>query len=150
MAISYQSVACSTVQLHDVPSFNRSHLIAVCAWEACVIGSFLAILALTRSHIWGKDDLVWIAEVAICGLFVVGAVALLSRRLGRIGGAIVGMLCGLLPSVLIITWVLVAQPGFEASAGGAGFAYMLAAPSGVGGAIAGIICSGRKKASVAA
>jgi hypothetical protein len=130
-----------------MPSFNRCPVIAVCAWEACVIGYFLAALALTGGHIWSTDDIVWIAELAICGLFVVGAVALLSRRFGKVGGAITGLLCGLLPSALILTWVFVARPGFEASVGGAGIAYMLAAPSAVGAAFAGIICSGRKKAS---
>jgi hypothetical protein len=129
-------------------SLTKRLLAAVCAWEVCVIGYFLVVLALTGTHIWGKDDVVWIGELAICGLFVVGAVALLSCRFGKIGGAIAGVLCGLLPSVLILTWVFVARPGFEASAGGAGVAYMLAAPSGVGGAIAGIICSRRTKASV--
>jgi len=146
-AIFRQSIACSTVQLHDMPSFNRS-VIAVCAWEACVIGYFLAALALIGGHIWSTDDLVWIAELAVCGLFVVGVIALLSRRFGKAGGAITGALCGLMPSALMLTWVFVARPGFEASAGGAGIAFMLAAPSAVGGAFAGIICSGRKKASV--
>ena len=136
----------STVQFHNMSLFTKRLLAAGCAWQVCAIGYFLVALALTRSHIWGKDDVVWIAELAICGLFVVGAVALLSRRFGKIGGAIAGVLCGLLPSVLILTWVLVARPGFEASAGSAGVAYMLAAPSGVGGGIAGIICSRRKKA----
>ena len=142
--IYHQSVACSTVQLHDMSSFNRRPLIAVCAWDACVIGSLLVVVALTGSPIWGKDTLVWIAGLAICGLFVVGAVALLPRRFGKIGGAIAGMLCGVLPSILMLTWVFVARPGFEASAGGAGFAFMLAAPSAMGGALAGIICVGGK------
>lgn len=131
-----------------MPSFNRCLVGSVCAWEACVIGYSLASLALTGGHIWSADDLVWIAELAICGLFVVGAVALLSRRFGKVGGAITGVLCGLVPSALILTWVFVARPGFEASAGAAGLAYMLAAPSAVGGAFAGIICSRRKKAPV--
>jgi hypothetical protein len=82
-------------------SLTKRLLAAVCAWEVCVIGYFLVVLALTGTHIWGKDDVVWIAELAICGLFVVGAVALLSCRFGKIGGAIAGVLCGLLPSVLI-------------------------------------------------
>jgi len=129
-------------------SLTKRLLAAVCAWEVCAIGSLLVAVALTGSHIWGKDDVVVIAELAICGLFVVGAVALLSRRFGKIGGAIAGVLCGLLPSVLILTWVLVARPGFEASAGSSGVAYLLAVPSGMGGGIAGIICSRRKKASV--
>jgi hypothetical protein len=131
------------VQLHDMPSFNRP-VIAVCVWEACVIGYFLAALALIGGHIWSTDDLVWIAKVAVCGLFVVGAVAWLSGRFGKVGGAITGGLCGLLPSALMLTWVFLARPGFEASAGGVGISYMLAAPSAVGGAFAGIICSGRK------
>ena len=37
--------------------------------------------------------------------------------------------------------------GFEASAGWAGVANMLAIPSGVGGALARLICSGQKKVS---
>ena len=131
-----------------MPPFNRCLVVAVCAWEACVIGYSLASLALTGGHIWSADDLVWIAELAVCGLIVVGAVALLSRRFGKVGGAITGVLCGLVPSALILTWVFVARPGFEASAGAAGLAYMLAAPSAVGGALAGIICSRRKKAPV--
>jgi hypothetical protein len=129
-------------------SLTQHLLVAVCAWEVCAIGYFLVALALTGSHIWGKDDVVWIAELAICGLFVVGAVAFLSRHFGKVGGAIAGVLCGLLPSVLILTWVVVARPGFEASAGSAGVAYMLAPPSAVGGALAGIICSRQKKVSV--
>jgi hypothetical protein len=40
-----------------MPSFNRP-VIAVCAWEACVIGYFLAALALIGGHIWSIDDLV--------------------------------------------------------------------------------------------
>jgi hypothetical protein len=130
-----------------MPSF-RCLVVAVCAWEACVIGFSLASLALSGGHIWSANDLVWIAELAVCGLFVVGAVALLSRRVGKVGGAIIGVLCGLGPSALMLTWVLVARPGFEASAGGAGLAYMLAAPSAVGGAFAGIICARGKKAPV--
>jgi hypothetical protein len=128
-----------------MPSLNWRPAIALCAWEACVFCCFLAGLALTGGHIWSMDDLVWIAELASCGLFVVGAVALLSRRFGKVGGAITGVLCGLLPSALVLSWVFVARPGFEASAGGAGIAFILAAPSAVGGALAGIVCAGRKK-----
>jgi len=131
-----------------MPSFNRRPFIALCAWEVCVICCFFAALALTGGHIWSTDDFMWIAELATCGLFVVGAVALLSRRFGKVGGAITGVLCGLLPSAFILSWVFVARPGFEASAGSAGIAFLLAAPSALGGAFAGIICSGRKKASL--
>jgi len=131
-----------------MPSFNRRLVIASCAWEVCVICCFFGALALTGGHIWSTDDLVWIAELATCGLFVVGAVALLSRRFGKVGGAITGVLCGLFPSALILSWVFVARPGFEASAGSAGIAFLLAAPSALGGAFAGIICSGRKEPSV--
>lgn len=87
-------------------------LIALCAWEACVVGCFLVSLSLTRAHIWGNDDLVWIAWLAICGLLVVGVVALSSRRFGKVGGAILGGAVGLLPSVLMLAWVLLARPGF--------------------------------------
>jgi hypothetical protein len=131
--------------MREMTSFSGRFLIALCVWETCVIGFVLASIALTRGHFWGKNDLVWIAALAACGLFVIAVVALLSRRFGKIGGAIMGLVCGLFPSVFILTWVLVARPGFEASAGGAGVAYMLAIPSGVGGVLAGVICSGQKK-----
>lgn len=129
-------------------SFLQRLALALCAWEACIVLYFLAVFASIPKHIWGKDDVVWFAQLAVCGLLVVGVVALLSPRLGKIGGAIAGLLCGLLPSVLLFAYVFIVRPGFEASAGTAGIAELLAVPSGVGGALAGIICSGRKKTSV--
>jgi len=129
-------------------SSSGNFLIAVCAWEVTVIGTLLITVALFGTHTWGKDDVVGITKLVICGFVVVGVIAFLSRRLGKLGGAITGVLCGLLPSVLVLTWVFVAKPGFEASAGSAGLAYMLAAPSSFGGMLAGIIFSARKKASV--
>ena len=116
---------------------------AFCVWEACVVLLYLAVFAAEPRHIWGKDDIIWFAMLGVCGLIVVGVVALLSQRLGKIGGAIVGLLCGLLPSLLLFAYVWIARPGFEASAGSAGIAELLAVPSGVGGALAGVICSRR-------
>ena len=58
-----------------------------------------------------------------------------------------GLLCGLLPSALLFAYVLIVRPGFEASAGAAGIAELLAVPSGVGGALAGIVFSRRKRTS---
>lgn len=129
-------------------SFIPRLALAFCAWEACIVLCFLAVFSSIPEHIWSRDDIVWFAKLAVCGLFVVGVVASLSLRLGKIGGAIVGLLCGLLPSVLLFAYVFVVRPGFEASAGTAGIAELLTVPSGVGGAIAGIICSRRKKTSV--
>ena len=129
-------------------SFIQRLALALCAWEACIVLYFLAVFASIPEHIWGMNDFVWFAQLAVCGLFVVAGVAFLSLRLGKIGGAIVGLLCGLLPSVLLFAYVFVVRPGFEESAGTAGIAELLAVPSGVGGAIAGIICSRRKKTSV--
>ena len=120
-------------------SFIQRLALALSAWEACVVLYFLAVFASIPMHIWSKDDVVWFAQLAFCGLFVVGAAALLCLRLGKIAGAMVGLLCGLLPSVLLFAYVLVVRPGFEASAGTAGIAELLAVPSGVGGALAGII-----------
>ena len=127
-------------------SFNGRFPIAVCAWEVCVIGTLLTIFALSGTHIW--SNVVWIALVAICGLIVVGVMAPLCRRFGRLGGVITGLACGLLPTVLIITWVFVAQPGFEASAGIGALAFLIAIPSSVGGMVAGIILSTEKSESV--
>jgi len=130
-----------------MPSFTR-YVVALFAWETCVIGSVFATVLFLGGHIgWSKDDLAWIAELIVCGLVVVGAVAWLSGRFGKIGAAAMGVLFGLLPSMLILAWVFVARPGFEESAGSGGFAMLLAGPSGVGGALAGIICSGKKKTS---
>jgi len=126
-------------------SFIPRLAISLCAWEACIVLYFLAVFATIPEHIWSKDDIVWFAMLAVCGLVVVGPVALLSLRLGKIGGAIVGLLCGLLPSVVLLAYAFVVRPGFEASAGTAGIAELLVVPSGVGGAIAGIICSRRTK-----
>jgi hypothetical protein len=123
-------------------------LVGVCVWQVCVIGSFLALLASRNDHVWSNDDLVWFTRLAVCGLFVVGAAALASLRFGKIGSAIAGLLCGLLPSIIILTLVYVERPGFEATAAGAGIAYLLAVPSGVGGALAGIICARPEKLSV--
>ena len=130
-----------------MPLFNRRYRIAVCAWDACVIGPAAIFLSLDAGHICTSRDLIWIDPLAVCGFFVVGAVAFLCRRLGKIGSAIAGLFCGLVPSILILAWVFIARPGFEASAAGAGVAYMLAIPSAVGGALAGVICSRRRKAS---
>jgi hypothetical protein len=125
-------------------SLIQRFALALSAWEACIVLYFLGVFALIPGHSWRKTDVVWLAQLAICGLFVVGIVALLSQRLGKIGATIVGLLCGLLPSVLLLAYVLVLRPGFEASAGTAGIAELLAVPSGVGGALAGIICARRK------
>ena len=121
--------------------FRRFHLLAVFAWELCVVGFFGVYLAVTGGHTLSKADFVWIAGLAACGVVLVGAISITSRRFGRIGAGFVGLIWGLLPSAVLLSWVAVARPGFEASAGIAGFAYFLAPPSAVGGAVAGIICS---------
>ena len=124
---------------------NSRFLIAVCLWGVCVIG----VLASVARVIWTIEALVWIAALAGCGICVVVTIASLSRRRGKIGGATIGFFCGLIPSALIFTWIFVVRPGFEASAGLAGFAYLLVVPSGVGGTIAGIICSETKETTAA-
>jgi hypothetical protein len=127
--------------------FLKRFLWALCAWQVCGFSFYASVY---WKEIWGEDDLVRITKLAVCGLVVVGCVALLSRPLGKIAGAIVGLICGLLPSVLMLISISIEKPGFEESAGGAAVAVLLAIPSGVGGTIAGIICAGRKKASVTA
>jgi hypothetical protein len=122
-------------------SFNWRPLIALSAREVFVIGCFLAIPDFT-------NDWSIVVALATCGVFVVGLVALLSCRRGGVGGAIAGLLCGLLPSHLVVGWALAARPGFMAGAGAFGVATILAPLSGAGGALAGIICSGRTKVSM--
>lgn len=126
--------------------FNRSSLFALCAWEACVVGSLLILLMFNRTHIWGVDDIEWLVGLAICGLVVVGAIVFVCRRLEKRGRTIAGMLIGFAPSLVIFMWVWLAQPGFEGSAAGAALATALAVPSGIGGALAGLISSNRKEA----
>jgi len=125
--------------------FLRRFLLALCAWEVCVLGSLALVGASAGNLTWGKDFVVFFAQLAVCGVFVVAGVAVFAMKLGRLGGATTGMLCGLAPSVLLFSWGMLARPGFEESPAAAGMAMILAAPSGVGGAIAGLICSWRTK-----
>jgi hypothetical protein len=124
--------------------FNRSYFIALSAWGLCVVASVFIIRVGMGGHWWAEDDLVWIAELLICGFVVVMIVAKLSVSRAKIAGTVIGFVCGLLPSAALLGWVALVRPGFEASAGTAGFAYVLALPSGIGGAIAGLICSGHR------
>ena len=128
-------------------SFIQRLILALSAWEVCVVLYFLAQFASSPMHMGSRDDIVWFAQLAVYGLFVVGFAGLLCLRLGKIAGAVVGLLCGFLPSALLFAYVLVVRPGFEASAGMAGIAELLAVPSGVGGALAGIIFSRRRETS---
>jgi hypothetical protein len=123
-------------------SFNRLHLLALSAWEVVVIGTLLVILRVMRpEHTWQKSDLVFLSYVAVCGLLVTTGTVVFSRPFRPVGAVVVGLLCGLAPSVLMFGWVFLARPGFEESAGTAGVAMILAVPSAVGGAIAGFISS---------
>lgn len=123
---------------------NRAHLRALSAWELIVTASLvIVILAMRPDHALSKNDLMFFACMAVFGIFVTAATALFSQPFGRVGAVVVGLLCGIAPSGLMVAWVLLRRPGFEESAGTAAVAMMLAAPSGVGGAIAGAICSRR-------
>jgi len=83
------------------------------------------------------------------GLVLVGVVALLCPRFGKIGGAVVGLVCGLLPSALILALALiVARHNLAEGVGTYAVAACVAVPSGIGGGLAGIICSGHKKMPV--
>jgi hypothetical protein len=121
----------------------RHYLIGLAAWNTCVFGFLLASIAWTGTHIWSKNDLIWIVEVMVCGMVVVAIIAMLSSRLGKGGGTIAGVICGLMPSAFAFSWALLVRPGFESSAGSAAFAFMLAAPSAIGGGVAGFFCSRR-------
>ena len=123
---------------------NRLHLRALYAWELTVTASLVVLILLMRpDHTLSKNDWMFFACVAVCGIFVTAATAFFSRPFGRVGAVVTGLLCGIAPSVLMVGWVFIARPGFEESAETAAVAMMLAAPSGVGGAIAGAICSRR-------
>lgn len=111
-----------------------------------MVGSFLISLMFSSTHIWGEDDIEGIVGLAICGLLVVGAILPVCRRLEKRGGAITGMLFGLAPSVLIFMWAWLSRPGFEGAAAGAALATMLAIPSGIGDALAGLISSNPSQA----
>lgn len=120
---------------------SRVLLRALYAWELTVMSSLVALILMMRpDHMLSKNDLMFFACVAVCGIFVTVATAFFSQPFGRVGAVVAGLLCEIAPSVLMVGWVLIARPGFEESAGTAAVAMMLAAPSGVGGAIAGAIC----------
>lgn len=123
---------------------NRFHLQAFWAWELTVTTILVVLIIVMRPHhLWNKNDLVFFGYLTLCGIFVTAATAFFSRPFGKVGAIITGVLCGLAPSIVVASWVLIARPGFEESAGGAAVAMMLAVPSAIGGAIAGSICSGR-------
>lgn len=127
-------------------SFIQRLALALGAWEACTVLCFLAVFISFPRHIWSKDLVLAFAQLAVYGLFIVGGVALLAPRLGKIGGAVIGFLCGLLPGVLLDLYVGVVGPRLHAF-GIAAVARLLAVPSGLGGALAGIIFSRSKKVS---
>jgi hypothetical protein len=122
---------------------RRSHLWALFAWEACVLGSLLLISTLFGHQELDKNAAVFFALLASCGVVVVACVAFVASQFGKLGGAIAGTVCGLLPSVFLIGGASLIRPGFEESAAMAGMSVVLAGPSGVGGAVAGLICSWR-------
>jgi len=122
---------------------RRFHLLALFAWEVCVLGSLLVIGTLVGRQDLHRNAVVFFALLAGCGVVIVVCVAFLASQFGRLGGAISGMLCGLLPSAFLIGWASLIRPGFEESAGLAVMSVALAGPSGLGGAIAGLICSWR-------
>lgn len=80
------------------------------------------------------------------GMVVVGAIAYLCPRFGRIGAATVGLACGLFPSAFILALPLVvSRHNMFEMAGAFAIAVIVAVPSGAAGALAGIICSGQQK-----
>jgi hypothetical protein len=124
---------------------NRLHLEAFCAWELIAAATLVVlILAMRPNHMWNKNDLMFFAYVTVCGIFVTAAIAFFSRPFGKVGAVVTGLLWGIAPSFLMASWVFMARPGFEESAGTAAVAMVLAAPSALGGAIAGSICSRQK------
>ena len=120
---------------------RRFHLWAFLAWEICVLGSLLLIGLLVGHLQLNKNAALVFAGLATCGVFVVACVAFLASKFGKFGGAIAGTACGLLPSVFLIGWASLIRPGFEESAAMGFMSVVLAGPSGVGGAIAGLICA---------
>lgn len=129
---------------------SKIYFKAFLVWQVCVLGLFIALKEFSGHHGWGREDVGWVVALLFTGAVVVSLIAALCRRQGKVGALITGVLCGLIPSVVVIACVSLTQPGFEESAGGIGAAVVLAVPSGVGGAIAGIICSQPNNTSAAA
>src|SRR3974390_2199551 len=95
----------------------RSHLFALGAWEVCVIGSLIALAALKGNLTPpGKEDIGDLTVMAGSGVLVVAAASIFGSSLGRLGGFLTGLACGLLPSVLMLIYMWVAPPGFEKGA----------------------------------
>jgi hypothetical protein len=125
---------------------QRHPLVAAFIWQVCVLGSFVAASA-SIGLIWSRGTLV---TIVVLGLVVVGLVAWLCRRFRKIGGAVVGLMCGLLPSALFLTHALVvARQNLYVAVGNYAGTVILAVPGGLAVALAGIICAGQKKALVA-
>jgi len=83
------------------------------------------LLVMRPERTWDSGDLVLFMSVAVCGVLVSGilvtaAIGFFSRRFGRVGGVVMGVLCGLSPSILLFSYVLMVRlmrPGVEESAG---------------------------------
>ena len=120
----------------------RSHLLALGAWEVCVVGSLLT-LAAVKGNLTppGKEDAVGLSLMTGSGVLVVAAVSIFSSSVGRLGGFLTGLACGLLPSVLMLIYIWVVPPGFEKGAAMVVGAIVFAVPSAAGGGVAGLICS---------
>ena len=128
--------------------FTRSYFIGLIVWDLFVLATYAALMMHAGRRTLDSHDLPWMAVVTICGAIVVAVIAWAASRLHRVAAAFSGFGIGLLPSILLVAWVLIARPGFEASAGGVGAAYALVFPSSIGGAFAGIICSRRRRNSI--
>jgi hypothetical protein len=139
-----QTPATNTI-VYVIP-LQRHPLVAAFIWQVCVLGSFVAASA-SVGLIWSRGTLV---TIVVLGLVVVGLVAWLCRRFRKIGGAVVGLMCGLLPSALFLTHALVvARQNLYVAVGNYAGTVILAVPGGLAVALAGIICAGQKKALVA-
>jgi hypothetical protein len=117
----------------------RSYIAGFAIWCFCVFPLVLYLVA-RRSHLWEFRDLRAGIALAVCGIIVVGIAARICTHFGKTGALIVGFFVGQLPSALLIGWLIVSHPGFEAGPAFIVWASILVLPSGIGGALSGFLC----------
>ena len=82
---------------------RRSHLFPLFAWEVFVLGSPLLIGTLVGHQEIDENAPQIAALLGGCGVVVAACVVFIASQFGRLGRAISGMLCGLLPSAFLIS-----------------------------------------------
>lgn len=119
----------------------RNFLFALCIWELCLIGAAL-VMSVWLGQRLSEMDLRQFLPYVLCGVLVCGVVAIVAARFRRAGAIAIGTAIGLIPSAIGVGTAIVVG-GFETGTVLIGLSLWFALPSGLGGAVSGLICCRR-------